>query len=70
MRLTSDSATKLSTSVLMTSITPNRSWSQTGSATHSAPAMAAPAQDRRNGERRRKASRQCSPTQVAAIAPA
>ena len=42
-RLTSDSATKFSSSVLMTSMTPNRSLSQTGTAIQTAPARAEPA---------------------------
>ena len=69
MRLTSDSATKLSSSVLITSSTPKRSLSQTGASTQAMPAsVAARSTDVMATPAGRPTT--CTPTQVAAIAPA
>ena len=69
MRLTSETATKLSSRVLMTSITPKRSFSQTGTTTHAKPAAAAATRTSVTAATGGSPAT-CNPTQVAAIAPA
>ena len=69
IRLTSDSATKLSSSVLITSSTPNRSFSHTGTTTQAKPARIAARSTAGTASAGGRPAT-CSPTQVAAIAPA